>query len=296
LREYGGTIMRLPDWIRTKSLADTHDTKQLLRRHRLTTVCEEARCPNRSECFARPTATFMILGSRCTRNCGFCSVTSSLPERVDRGEPENVAGAAAEMGLSYVVVTSVTRDDLADGGAGHFAATIRAVRRRLPSSKIEVLTPDFKGDADALKTVLNARPDVFNHNVETVERLYRVARPQADYRRSLNVLSLAKSIAPDIYIKSGFMLGLGERLEEVMGLLEELRQSGCDFITIGQYLRPAKNNLPVVEYIRPEIFEELRLKALGMGFRYVASGPLVRSSMNAADMYNAVPGGGTKEE
>jgi lipoyl synthase len=288
--------MRLPDWIRTRGLADVHDTRHLLRRHGLTTVCEEARCPNRSECFSRPTAAFMILGSRCTRNCGFCSVTSSLPGPVDKDEPENVAGAAAEMDLRYVVITSVTRDDLPDGGAGHFASTIRAVRRRLPSSGIEVLTPDFRGDVESLNTVLDARPEVFNHNVETVPRLYRAVRPQADYRRSLNVLRLAKSIAPDVYIKSGFMLGLGERLEEVTGLLEELRQSGCDFITIGQYLSPSRNNLPVVEYIRPEIFEELRLKALGMGFRYVASGPLVRSSMNAAEMYDAVPGGATKEE
>ena len=287
--------MRLPDWIRTKSLAGTHETKHLLRRHGLTTVCEEARCPNRSECFSRPTATFMIMGACCTRNCGFCSVTSSLPGPLNRNEPENVAGAAAEMRLRYVVITSVTRDDLPDGGAGHFADTIRAVRRRLPSTKVEVLTPDFMGDVEALKTVLEAGPDVFNHNVETVQRLYPQVRPQADYRRSLDVLRRAKGIAPDIYVKSGFMLGLGERSEEVIGLLEELRQSGCDFITIGQYLRPSRNNLPVVEYIRPEVFEELRLKALDMGFRYVASAPLVRSSMNASEMYSAVPGGETKE-
>ena len=287
--------MRLPDWIRTKSLAGTHETKHLLRRYGLTTVCEEARCPNRSECFSRPTATFMIMGACCTRNCGFCSVTSSLPGPLNRNEPENVAGAAAEMRLRYVVITSVTRDDLPDGGAGHFADTIRAVRRRLPSTKVEVLTPDFMGDVEALKTVLEAGPDVFNHNVETVQRLYPQVRPQADYRRSLDVLRRAKGIAPDIYVKSGFMLGLGERSEEVIGLLEELRQSGCDFITIGQYLRPSRNNLPVVEYIRPEVFEELRLKALDMGFRYVASAPLVRSSMNASEMYSAVPGGETKE-
>ncbi|MEJ2696323.1 MAG: lipoyl synthase [Candidatus Sulfobium sp.] len=289
-------MKRLPDWIRTRSLADTHDMKRLLRRHRVATVCEEARCPNRSECFSRPTATFMVLGARCTRNCGFCAVTSGLPEPPDTDEPENVAVAAAEMRLKYVVITSVTRDDLRDGGAGHFAATIREVRGRLPLSRIEVLTPDFRGDMEALKTVIEARPDVFNHNVETVERLYGTVRPQADYRRSLGVLRRAKGISSDVFIKSGFMLGLGERSEEVVGLLGELRQSGCDFITIGQYLRPSRNNLPVVEYIRPEIFEELRLKALGMGFRYVASGPLVRSSMNAAEMYDAVPGGGTKEE
>jgi lipoic acid synthetase len=190
------------------------------------------------------------------------------------------------MGLKYVVITSVTRDDLADGGAGHFAKTISAVRRRLPLAKIEVLTPDFQGDPGALRTVLEALPDVFNHNIETVERLYPHVRPQAIFRRSLAVLREAKTIAPAIPTKSGFMLGLGEDREEVPELLRELRQAGCDVITIGQYLRPTRNNLPVVEYLHPEVFAYLRTKALGMGFTYVASGPLVRSSMNAAEMYN----------
>lgn len=282
--------MRLPDWIRTQCRADLHETKLILRKHGITTVCEEARCPNRGECFSKPTATFMILGSHCTRNCGFCSVDSSTPGPPEEDEPENIALAAEEMGLKYVVITSVTRDDLADGGAGHFAKTISAVRRRLPLAKIEVLTPDFQGDPGALRTVLEALPDVFNHNIETVERLYPHVRPQAIFRRSLAVLREAKTIAPAIPTKSGFMLGLGEDREEVLELLEELRQSGCDVITMGQYLRPTRNNLPVVEYLHPEVFASLRTKALGMGFTYVASGPLVRSSMNAAEMYNPDPG------
>ena len=278
--------MRLPEWIRTKNLGGLHHAKQILRRHGLYTVCEEARCPNMSECFSRPTATFMILGSRCTRNCGFCSVESSTPGPLDLEEPERIVMAAKEMGLRYIVITSVTRDDLSDGGAGQFAKTVYTVRRYLPDAKVEVLTPDFKGNVSSLKMVLNSRPDVYNHNVETVPRLYPVVRPQADYMRSLNILQYAKKIAPEINTKSGLMLGLGERLDEVTNVLEDLRRTGCDIVTIGQYLRPSKLNLPVVEYIRPEMFEELRLKALCMGFKYVASGPLVRSSMNAEEMYN----------
>jgi len=282
--------MRLPEWIRTKCYTGDHETRLILRKHGISTVCEEARCPNRGECFAKPTATFMILGSHCTRHCGFCSVNSSAPEPPGKCEPENVALAAEEMGLSYVVITSVTRDDLPDGGAGHFAKTISAVRRRLPAAKIEVLTPDFQGDPEALAAVLEARPDVFNHNVETIERLYPVVRPQAVFRRSLSLLKRAKGIAPGISVKSGFMLGLGETQGEVLELLKELRLACCDIVTIGQYLRPTRTNLPVVEYVHPEVFERLRLKALSMGFSYVASGPLVRSSMNAAEMFNPVPG------
>ncbi len=227
----------------------------------------------------------MILGSHCTRNCGFCSVDSSLPEPPDREEPERIAMAAKEMGLRYVVITSVTRDDLHDGGARHFAETIYAVRRNLPGAKIEVLTPDFRGRLDDLKTVLNAVPDVYNHNVETVPGLYPVVRPLADYRRSLSLLKHAKEISPDKYTKSGLMLGFGERAEEVIGVLRDLRAAGCDLVTIGQYLRPSRSNLPVVEYLKPDVFASLRLQALSMGFRYVASGPLVRSSMNAEEMY-----------
>ncbi len=282
--------MRLPDWIRTQCRADRHATKLVLRKYGITTVCEEARCPNSAECFSKPTATFLILGPNCTRDCGFCSVSSAAPGPPDENEPENVARASEEIGLKYVVITSVTRDDLPDGGAGHFAKTISAVRKRLPGAKIEVLTPDFQGETEALRTVLGARPDVFNHNVETVERLYPHVRPQAIFQRSLSVLREAKTIAPAIPTKSGFMLGLGEDQDEVLELLKELRQTGCDIVTIGQYLRPTRNNLPVVKYIRPEVFDYLREKARDMGFSYVASGPMVRSSMNAAEMYNPVPG------
>jgi len=278
--------MRLPDWVKAKyPSSDTLELKRTLRRKGLHTVCEEARCPNLGECFSRPTATFMILGARCTRNCGFCSVDHGMPVPVDPEEPRNLALTAKEMGLKYVVITSVTRDDLPDGGAGQFARCILALREEMPGAKVEVLTPDFKGEREALKTVLEARPDVFNHNVETVPRLYPVVRPQADYARSLGVLKSAKEIAPGIPAKSGFMLGLGEEHEEVLSLMEDLRSSGCRMVTIGQYLRPAKANLPVREYIRPEIFEELKAAALRMGFKSVASGPLVRSSMNAEEYY-----------
>ncbi|MBI3592581.1 MAG: lipoyl synthase [Nitrospirae bacterium] len=274
---------RLPEWIRTKATG-LHPTKNLLRSHRLSTVCEEARCPNKGFCFSKPTATFMILGDHCTRDCAFCSVRSGSPAAVDANEPERVAEAAHELRLRYVVITSVTRDDLPDGGASQFAATISAVRKRLPETKVEVLTPDFNGDADALRTVLDAGPDVFNHNIETVKGLYYKVRPQAGYELSLNVLKGAKKIAPDIKTKSGLMLGLGETLDEVGELFKDLRNAGCNFLTVGQYLRPTKKNLPVVEYIRPEVFEELRKTALEMGFEFVASGPLVRSSMNAEEM------------
>jgi len=279
--------LRLPEWIRAKNHGGLHDTKQVLRSHGLATVCEEARCPNIGECFSRPTATFMILGSKCTRNCGFCSVESSIPEPLDPEEPERVAMAAKEMGLRYVVITSVTRDDLYDGGAEHFAKTVYAVKKYLPDTRVEVLTPDFKGNLNALNRVLHSKTDVYNHNVEIVPRLYPVVRPGADYRRSLNILKYAKKIAPQINIKSGIMLGLGETLDEVIDVLRDLRNAGCELVTIGQYLRPSRLNLPVVEYIRPGVFERLRLKALNMGFKYAASAPLVRSSMNAEEMYNS---------
>ncbi|MBI5632026.1 MAG: lipoyl synthase [Nitrospirae bacterium] len=278
--------MRLPDWIKTPYRTGLHDTKHLLRRHGLSTVCEDARCPNRGECFSKPTATFLILGPCCTRNCGFCSVTSATPVAVNIHEPDQVAAAAAELNLKYVVITSVTRDDLPDGGADQFAQTIRAIRGRLPEARIEVLTPDFNGDLNSLKVVLDAGPDVFNHNIETVQRLYPAVRPQAGYQQSLSLLKSAKDMSPAIAVKSGFMLGLGETMDEVVQLLEDLRENGCDFLTIGQYLRPTKKNLPVVKYILPKAFDELKDAALSMGFSYVASGPLVRSSMNAEEMYN----------
>jgi lipoyl synthase len=277
--------LRLPEWIKTKYAGGSHNTKRVLRNHGLSTVCEEAKCPNMGECFAKPTAAFMILGARCTRNCRFCSVESSSPEPLDPHEPERVALAAREMNLRYVVVTSVTRDDLPDGGAGQFADTVYALRNYVPDLKIEVLTPDFQGRRSDLARVLYARPDVYNHNVETVPRLYPSVRPLADYKRSLKILGYAKSKAPELYTKSGLMLGLGETLDEVTDVLSDLRYAGCDIITLGQYLRPSKLHLPVAEYIRPEIFERLRVTALSMGFRYAASAPLVRSSMNAEEMY-----------
>lgn len=278
--------MRLPEWTKVKSLTGLHDTKHILRNYGLSTVCEEARCPNRGECFSKPTATFMILGSVCTRNCGFCAVESSIPKPLNDDEPEKVAMAAKEMGLRYVVITSVTRDDLKDGGAAHFAKTVLAIRKHIPDAKVEALTPDFKGDYKAIKTVLDSRPDVYNHNIETVPRLYPYVRPRADYTTSLNVLMNAKTIAPHITTKSGLMLGLGETFNEIVSVLKNLRDVGCDAVTIGQYLRPSRKNLPVKEFVRPEIFGLYKEIALEMGFKYAASSPLVRSSMNAEEMFN----------
>ena len=277
-------MMRLPDWIRVKKQTSFSKTKKVLRRHGLSTVCEKARCPNMGACFTKPTATFMILGTKCTRHCGFCSVNSSMPEPLDSREPYSVAMAAKEMGLRHVVVTSVTRDDLADGGAHHFACTVHAIREQIQHATVEVLTPDFKGEMKNLHIVLESRPDVYSHNVETVPRLYQRVRPGANYQRSLNVLRKAKETASEIILKSGLMMGLGETREEVLDVLKDLLRTGCECITIGQYLRPSKRNLPVTEYVRPEVFEEIRLEALDMGFRYVAAAPLVRSSMNAEEM------------
>lgn len=281
--------MRLPEWIKTKNPAGLHVTKQMLRNHGLVTVCEEARCPNIGVCFSKPTAAFMILGSFCTRNCGFCSVVSASNMSLkppDADEPGKVALAARDMDLKYVVITSVTRDDLPDGGAHHFSKTVRALREVLPAAKVEVLTPDFRGDTTALETVLTSRPDVFNHNIETVPRLYSSVRPQADYRRSLGVLAAAKELAPSVRSKSGFMVGLGETGEEVLALMRDILSTGCDYLTIGQYLRPSKRNLPVVEYVTPERFAEYKEAALSIGFRGVASSPLVRSSMDAEEMFS----------
>lgn len=277
--------MRLPDWIKTKEVIGSHNTKKILRSSGVSTVCEEARCPNKGECFSRPTATFLILGDTCSRNCSFCSVRSSHPSSPAPSEPERVAIASEEMGLRYVVITSVTRDDLPDGGASQFAKTIQAVRNRLPDARVEVLTPDFLGSIDSIRVVIDAEPDVFNHNIETVPRLYRTVRPQAGYQRSISVLKAAKALAPTKPVKSSLMVGLGETFDEVISVIRDLREAGCDMLTIGQYLRPRRENIPVVEYIKPGVFEQYRLTALELGFRFVASGPLVRSSMGADDMY-----------
>lgn len=282
--------MRHPEWIKVRATG-THGTKKVLRQHGVSTVCEEARCPNQGKCFSQSTATFMVLGDRCTRNCTFCAVESSKPLPPDPREPERVADAALALGLEFVVITSVTRDDLADGGAGQFAETIHALRKKNPAIRIEVLTPDFRGDVEALKTVLEAGPDVFNHNVETVPRLYPVVRSLADYDVSVNIIRTAGEMSPGIKTKSGIMLGLGETEPEVLSVLRDLRDAGCDFLTIGQYLQPRRNNIPVVEYIRPEVFERFRIRGLEMGFSAVASSPLTRSSMDAHKMYYNYPQG-----
>jgi lipoyl synthase len=280
---------RLPDWARRgpSHFESLHKLKMGLRQLNLHTVCESARCPNIHECFHRGAATFMILGNRCTRGCGFCSVPKGNPERhdmrLDPHEPANVARMAVEMRLRYVVITSVNRDDLADGGSHHFAETVREVRRALPAARVEVLTPDFCGDLEAVARVLDARPQVFNHNIETVARLYRKVRPQADYRQSLNVLRFARSYSPAL-TKSGFMVGLGETAGEVHSLLGDLRAVQTDVVTIGQYLQPTRRNLPVTEYVTPGQFEEYRAHGLALGFKAVFSGPLVRSSYMADEV------------
>ncbi|WP_319559553.1 lipoyl synthase [Marispirochaeta sp.] len=283
---------RKPDWLKipVRGGRDLNRVKALLKRLHLNTVCVEANCPNRMECFASRTATFMILGSVCTRNCRFCNVTPGTPETVDETEPARVAEAARELGLRHVVVTSVTRDDLADGGAGHFVAVIHELRRHLPAASVEVLIPDFLGDPDALAMVIDAAPDVINHNVETVPRLYPMVRPQADYRRSLELLRRVAECGKPIAVKTGLMLGLGEKREEVLVLFDDLRQAGCDFLTIGQYIAPSSSHYPVAEYVHPDVFDEYRREAQNRGFRHVASAPFVRSSYKAAEALNGKPG------
>jgi len=279
---------RLPPWltVRLPAAGKGRDVQRLLADLDLATVCCGAHCPNQGECFARGTATFLILGDVCTRTCRFCAIgTCPAPAPPRDDEPEAVAEACVRMELRYVVVTSVTRDDLPDGGAEHFARTIRAVRGRLPDARIEVLTPDFGGSEAALDTVLDARPDVLNHNVETVPRLYPRARPQADYRRSLDVLARAKRRDRKLRTKSGLMVGLGETDEEVRAVMADLREVGCDMITIGQYLAPSADHLPVARYVRPEEFDAWRAEGEAMGFAAVASGPLVRSSYNAEALF-----------
>jgi len=285
---------RLPEWLRKSQtrFVPVHELKRGLRDLRLHTVCESARCPNMHECFHRGTATFMILGNLCTRGCGFCSVPKGSPEkrefRLDPDEPARVAAAAANLRLNYVVITGVNRDDLADGGSRHFAETVRAVRRALPESRVEVLTPDFCGDLDSVARVLDAGPHVFNHNIETVPRLYARVRPQAKYERSLAVLSFASSYRPGAPVKSGLMLGLGERREEVERSLRDLRGAGVTIATLGQYLQPTRRNLPVAAYLTPAEFDAYRDYSLGIGFQAVFSGPLVRSSYMAESVASGV--------
>lgn len=278
-----------PAWIRVRSgSGDGREfVERSLSRLSLRTVCEEASCPNLGECFSRKTATFMILGRQCTRRCAFCAVSKGKPEPVDPDEPAKVAEAVLELGLTYAVITSVTRDDLADGGASHFASCVRELRDRVPGIRVEILTPDFRGDPAALQTVVEARPDVLNHNVETVPRLYASVRPGAEYGRSIGFLREARRLDPRLVTKSGMMLGLGERIDEVLAVMEDLHSAGCSLLTLGQYLSPSKAHHPVAEYVRPETFEALRAEGLRMGFAYVASGPLVRSSYGADRAFEA---------
>jgi lipoic acid synthetase len=284
---------RLPTWIREKklNLASLREVKSLLRENNLHSVCESLACPNRTECFSRGTATFMILGDVCTRSCGFCNVTTGrpyAPPSVD--EPRAVAETARRMGLRHVVVTCVTRDDLADGGARQFAETIRELRVALPEAAVEVLTSDFRGNMESVRIVVNARPDYFNHNVETVPRLYDFVRPGSRFERSLAVLREAKSTDATITTKSGLMLGLGERREEVVEVLQRLRDSGVEIVTMGQYLQPKREKLDVVEYVHPAVFDEYREIGEELGFRAVFSGPFVRSSYMADLVAEAAQG------
>ncbi|MCL6613204.1 MAG: lipoyl synthase [Firmicutes bacterium] len=275
----------MPPWIRARSPlgSATEAVREILKRYRLNTVCQSAACPNLGRCFAEGTATFMLLGRECTRDCRFCAVRPGEPGPPDPSEPERVAAAARELGLRHVVVTSVTRDDLPDGGAGHFAATIGAIRALCPEVTVEVLTSDFGGDPAAVAAVVAARPDVYNHNVETVPRLYPAVRPGARYERSLDLLRLVKELAPGMRTKSGLMVGLGETGEEILAVLADLRAAGCEMLTIGQYLRPSRNHLPVAEYVPPERFAAWAERARAMGFVHVAAGPLVRSSFHAGE-------------
>lgn len=273
-----------PDWLKVKITVnnDFRDLQKIIKDHHLHTVCQSARCPNQSDCWQRRTATLMILGDTCTRNCRFCAVKSGKPQPVDLNEPQKIGRAVKLMGLKYAVITSVTRDDLPDGGAAVWAETIREIRRQNPNTKIEVLIPDFRGDINALETVLSATPDVLGHNLETVRVLYPIARPQADYEQSLRVIYESKKRGA--VTKTGIMVGLGETAEQVSELMQDVLNAGCDILTLGQYLQPTKDHLPVVRYITPEEFKTYQDTGLSLGFRAVFSGPLVRSSFHAAEI------------
>jgi lipoic acid synthetase len=287
-QEQEENTLKKPPWLKKRlpPFEDLAKVKSILDSAELHTVCEEARCPNLGECFSKGTATILVLGRICTRNCGFCAVEHGVSAPPDEEEPERVARAVKKMGLHYVVITSVTRDDLLDGGASHFAKTIQAIRGLDREIKIEVLIPDFKGDLSSLVTVLKEGPDVLNHNTETIPRLYGEVRPQADYRRSLHLLKRAKEGDPHTFTKSGFMLGLGETEKEIFSLLQNLSEVGCDFLTIGQYLQPRPDRMPVVRYVPPQEFEKYKKIGKEMGFKSVASGPFVRSSFHAAQMFS----------
>lgn len=281
---------RLPKWLVRPVCQGKHlnEVRRTLSRLRLHTVCESALCPNMSECFSRGTATFMIMGNSCTRNCRFCAVDKGCLEPLDPGEPARVAEATGRLGLDHVVVTSVTRDDLPGGGANHFACTIRAIRKTNPDASIEVLVPDFAGSKESVETVVGEKPDVFNHNLETIPRLYKEIRPEGDYQRSLGILKAVKQIDPNMVTKSGLMLGLGETDQELLEVLKDLRQAGCDILTLGQYLRPSDNHASVMRFITPEEFSELAAKGKELGFSGVVSAPLVRSSYQSGEIFRQV--------
>ncbi|MBN8730631.1 MAG: lipoyl synthase [Acidobacteria bacterium] len=282
-----GPSAQRPEWLRAPApVGDNYrGLKDLITRLGLHTVCESAACPNVGDCWNRRTATFMILGNVCTRRCGFCAVQKGAPLEVDMDEPRRVAEAVEAMGLKYAVITSVNRDDRKDGGALLFAMTIRAIRERLPACRVEVLVPDFQGSREAMELLMDARPDVLNHNTETVPRLYRQVRLGASYERSLDMLAYAKKLRPDVPTKSGLMLGLGETMDEVKAVMRDLRASQVDILTLGQYLRPSPKHLPILRYIPPEEFAEYRAAGAALGFSHVEAGPLVRSSYHADEAH-----------
>jgi len=282
-RDPGVSAERKPPWLRARApVGEAYfRTRRILGELNLTTVCQEALCPNIGECWAHSTATFMLMGESCTRSCGFCAVKHGAPQRLDPLEPARVAAATARLGLKHVVVTSVNRDELADGGAHHFAATARAIKERVPDCAVELLIPDLQGDAEALRIVVDSPVDVLDHNIETVPRLYPTVRPGSHYERSLELLARAKSMRSELLVKSGLMAGLGETDDELVAVFAELRAAGCDILTLGQYLRPTKEHLPVRRFVNPATFAELRRRALALGFHHVEAAPLVRSSYHA---------------
>lgn len=276
---------RLPEFLK-RPIIDTDKTRtvrKILKSNCLNTVCEGARCPNKNECYSNHTATFLIMGSVCTRNCRYCNISCQRPEPLDENEPLRVAQAVKDLGLKYAVITSVTRDDLPDGGANHFAKCINEIRKISPNTKIEILTPDFKGNKESLNTIIKAHPDVFNHNIETARDIFKTARPQGNYDTSLGVLKYVKENS-DIKTKSGFMIGLGEDIEQIKQTITDLYSVNCDILTIGQYIQPSKEHLPVAKYYNPEEYEELKDIAKNIGIKYFQIGPLVRSSYNAAKL------------
>jgi lipoic acid synthetase len=275
---------RLPEFLK-RPIIDTDKTRnvrKILKVNYLNTVCENARCPNKNECYTKNTATFLIMGNNCTRNCKYCNISCAKPEPLDKNEPQHIAKAVKELGLKYAVITSVTRDDLTDGGAEHFANCIYEIRKICPDTKIEILTPDFKGNTNSLNTIIKAQPDVFNHNIETVREIFKTARPQGNYQTSLDVLKYIKDNSK-ITTKSGLMIGLGETCEQIHKTLSDLKMNGCDILTIGQYIQPSKEHLPVAKYYTPDEYEKLKLMAKETGFTRFQIGPLVRSSYKACE-------------